>query len=113
VPALAHPADVDQILDNLLHNAVTYAPGPIEVSTATNDGLVSMTVRDHGPGIAEGELPHVTERFYRGSRERAKGSGLGLAIVSELAEQDGGSMRVSAAPGGGTIVEVSFPAAGG
>jgi signal transduction histidine kinase len=110
--ALAHPEDVDQILDNLLGNALAYAPGHIELSTATENGRMMLTVRDHGGGIAAEDLPHVTERFYRGTGERAPGSGLGLAIVRELAEREGGTVEISDAPGGGTRINVSFPSAG-
>jgi len=111
--ALAHRGSVEQILDNLLDNALAYAPGPVRVTTTARDGHAILEVRDHGSGIAPDELDHVTERFYRGSGARAGGSGLGLAIVQELAERDGGSIRISRAPEGGTIVEVSFPAATG
>ena len=113
VDARAHRGSVEQIIDNLLDNALVYAPGDVRVATAARDGLAIIEVRDHGPGIAPDDLDHVTERFYRGSGARAGGSGLGLAIVQELAERDGGSMGVSRAPDGGTIVEISFPEASG
>ena len=113
VDARAHRGSIEQIIDNLLDNALVYAPGDVRVATTARDGLAIIEVRDHGPGIAPDELDHVTERFYRGSGARAGGSGLGLAIVQELAERDGGSMGVSRAPDGGTIVEISFPAASG
>jgi signal transduction histidine kinase len=109
--ALAHPEDVEQILDNLVGNALAYAPGRVELSTATSDGRVVLAVRDHGHGIAPEDLPHVTERFYRGP-ERSPGSGLGLAIVRELVERDGGTIEITDAPGGGTRVAVSFPSPG-
>jgi signal transduction histidine kinase len=110
--ALAHPSDVAQILDNLLGNAIAYAPGRVELTTATTNGRVVVAVRDHGRGIPSGDLPHVTERFFRGPGERSPGSGLGLAIVRELAERDGGSVAITDAQGGGTRVEVSLPSAG-
>jgi signal transduction histidine kinase len=113
VDARAHRGSVEQIIDNLLDNALVYAPGDVRVATTARDGLAIIEVRDHGPGIAPDDLDHVTERFYRGSGARAGGSGLGLAIVRELAERDGGSTWVSRAPDGGTIVEVSFPEAPG
>jgi signal transduction histidine kinase len=93
----------------LLDNAVTYAPGRIELTTGTRDGRAILAVRDHGPGISDDDLPRVTERFYRGSGPRAPGSGLGLAIVRELAEHAGGAVTVSRAAGGGTLVEVTYP----
>lgn len=109
--ALAHAADVEQVLDNLLSNAVSYAPGRVEIATANRNGQVVLSVRDHGAGIACEDLPHVTERFFRGSGKRAAGSGLGLAIVTELVGRDGGTVDISDAPGGGTCVQVTFPAA--
>jgi len=110
--ALAHPSDIDQILDNLLSNAIAYAPGRVEVTTFQRDGQAIVSVRDHGAGVAGADLPHVTERFFRGSGERVPGSGLGLAIVRELTERDGGVLEIHPAPGGGTSVEISLPAAG-
>jgi signal transduction histidine kinase len=109
--ALANPEDVELILDNLLGNALTYAPGMVELTTGQSDGRVVLAVRDHGRGIPPEDRPHVTERFFRGSRERSGGSGLGLAIVRELVERDGGTLEIDDAPGGGTRVEVSFPSA--
>jgi len=76
ITAQANPTDVDQILDNLLDNALAYAPGTIEVRTAEDDGVASIEVRDHGPGIPPGEQDRVVERFYRGqgSPPGARGS---------------------------------------
>ena len=108
--AVVHAADVEQILDNLVDNAIAYAPGRIELNTGTSNGHPFLAVRDHGPGIADRELPRVTERFYRGAGERTPGSGLGLAIVRELAEQADGSVVIAPASGGGTRIEVRYPA---
>ncbi len=106
--ALAHPTDVDQILDNLIENAITYAPGPIEVETESTNAHVSLAVRDHGPGIPERERAHVTERFYRGKGTVKGGSGLGLAIARDLAEKWGGSLSIQAPTDGGTRIEVEL-----
>jgi two-component system sensor histidine kinase MprB len=77
------------------------------VEVALDGGAVR--VRDHGPGFAEADLPHVFERFYRADSARAMpGSGLGLAIVRQAAEAHGGEARAENAPGGGAIVTVSF-----
>ena len=66
-------------------------------------------MRDHGPGFAEADLPHVFERFYRADEARAlPGSGLGLAIVRQAAESHGGSVEAANAPGGGALVRVFF-----
>ena len=102
---------MDQILDNLLENAVTYAPGAIELHTGIADGRAFLAVRDHGAGIAPAERSKVTERFYRGSNAPPGGSGLGLAIARDLAERWGGALSLQDAEGGGTRVEVRFRAA--
>jgi two-component system, OmpR family, sensor kinase len=108
--AMAHPADLDQILDNLIDNAIAYAPGPIELETGRVDSAVFVAVRDHGEGIAPHERAHVTERFYRGSKTPSGGSGLGLAIARDLAEKWGGSLTVQTAEGGGTRIDVRLRA---
>ena len=108
--ALAHAEDVDQILDNLVDNAIAYAPGRVEISAGLANGHAFVAVRDHGPGIDEHDLPSVTERFFRGDGRTTPGSGLGLAIVRELAEHDDGSIEIGSAEGGGTRVEVRYPA---
>jgi two-component system sensor histidine kinase MprB len=66
-----------------------------------------LTVRDRGPGIAEADLPHVFERFYRATAARGMpGSGLGLAIVRQVAEAHGGTVTAEHAPGGGTLMRL-------
>jgi two-component system, OmpR family, sensor histidine kinase MprB len=70
-----------------------------------------LSVRDHGPGFREQDLPHVFERFYRADAARAlPGSGLGLAIVRQAAEAHGGWVAAENAPGGGALLRVSFGA---
>ncbi len=108
VTALANATDVDQILDNLLENAMTYAPGPIELRTGTAERRAFVAVRDRGPGIPSEEHAKVTERFYRGKTAPPGGSGLGLAIARNLAERWGGALSVQSAEGGGTRIEVRF-----
>jgi signal transduction histidine kinase len=105
--------DLDQILDNLLDNAISYAPGPVRVLGATDDGQVVVAVEDDGPGIGPEETGRVTERFYRGKGMPPGGSGLGLAIVRELAEKGGGSIEVGRSSTGGTRIEIRLPAAAG
>jgi signal transduction histidine kinase len=110
--ARADRADVDQILDNLIENALRYAPGPIVVGSGGSDGAGSfVAVEDRGPGIPAEDRPHVTERFYRGRGAGPGGSGLGLAIVRELAERWGGTVVVEPKTPAGTRIEVRFPAA--
>ena len=67
-------------------------------------------VRDHGPGIAPDDLPHVFERFYRAPTARAlPGSGLGLAIVAQVVQSHGGSVAVFSPHDGGTLVVITLP----
>ncbi len=107
----ANAADLDQILDNLIDNALTYAPGSILIRTSAVDRAGFLSVRDHGPGIPPKERERVTERFYRGRDAPSGGSGLGLAIARELSEKWGGSLTISNAEEGGANVEVRLPLA--
>jgi two-component system, OmpR family, sensor histidine kinase MprB len=97
----AVPDRLDRAVSNLLDNAVKWSPDGCPVEVRVADGEVS--VRDHGPGIAPADLPHVFDRFYRGGDARGRpGSGLGLAIVRQVAEAHGGSVGAEPASGGGT-----------
>ncbi|HMJ33522.1 MAG TPA: HAMP domain-containing sensor histidine kinase [Baekduia sp.] len=85
---------------NLLDNAVKWSPPGAAVEVVVGDGEV--TVRDHGPGIADEDLPHVFDRFYRApAARRLPGSGLGLAIVRQVAEAYGGTVVAERAETGG------------
>ena len=98
---------LERALDNVLDNAIKWSPpgGTVEVRLAGGN----LTVRDHGPGIAEADLPHVLDRFYRAAAARAlPGSGLGLAIVRQALEDHGGSVVVANADGGGVLVTLRF-----
>jgi two-component system sensor histidine kinase MprB len=107
---LGVPARLDRAVNNLVDNAVKYSPPEQPVEIVLHDG--ELTVRDHGPGISEEDLPHVFDRFYRGAEARGRpGSGLGLAIVRQVAEQHGGSITAEAAAGGGTLMRLSLPGA--
>jgi two-component system sensor histidine kinase MprB len=95
-------------INNLLDNAALHAGhgGPVEV---TADG-VGVTVRDHGDGIAEADVPYVFDRFYRGANSRARqGSGLGLAIVRQVAEQHHGTVTAANAADGGAVFTLHLP----
>ena len=107
VVALANPDDVDQVLDVVLDNALSYAPGPIDLRTDAAGNQATLRITDHGPGIAPDDLPRVTERFYRGRGGAAGGSGLGLAIAKELVERWGGTLSVGADDGGASV-EIRF-----
>jgi two-component system, OmpR family, sensor kinase len=104
--AQGNPADLDQVLDNLIDNAISYAPGSIRVHTDTAQALASLSVVDAGPGIPKEEQARVTDRFYRGKGTPTGGSGLGLAIARQLVEKWGGSLVVADAEGGGTRIEI-------
>jgi signal transduction histidine kinase len=108
--ALGESADLDQILDNLIDNAVAYAPGPVVIETGRADGRAFLAVKDVGPGIAADERHRVTDRFFRGRTAPKGGTGLGLAIVRDLAEKWGGTVIVGPADGGGTRIEVRLNA---
>src|SRR5262249_17317128 len=98
---------LERAVDNVLDNAIKWSPpgGTVEVRLAGG----TLTVRDHGPGIDEADLPHVFDRFYRSADARAlPGSGLGLAIVKQTVDDHGGSVEIANAAGGGAIVTVHF-----
>jgi two-component system sensor histidine kinase MprB len=107
------PERIQRAISNLVDNAVKWSPpgGPIELRLTDGE----LTVRDHGSGFSDADLPHVFERFYRAGDARGMpGSGLGLAIVRQAAEAHGGAAAAANAPGGGALMRVSFgPAAAG
>jgi two-component system sensor histidine kinase MprB len=99
------PRTIERALANLLDNAAKWSPPGGDVEVTVRDGEV--TVRDHGPGIAEEDLPYVFDRFYRASSARGlPGSGLGLAIVRQVAEAHGGQVVAERADGGGTLMRL-------
>jgi two-component system, OmpR family, sensor histidine kinase MprB len=95
------PGTIERAIANLLDNAAKWSPPGGEVEVGVRSGEVS--VRDHGPGIAEEDLPYVFDRFYRARSARGlPGSGLGLAIVKQVADAHGGQVVAERAEGGGT-----------
>jgi signal transduction histidine kinase len=91
-----------------LENAIRYGSGPIQVTTDSDDGHASISVRDRGPGIPPDERDRVVERFFRGKGANGTGSGLGLAIARELAGHWGGALAIEAPHGGGAAITVRF-----
>ena len=104
---------VAQVLRALVDNAVKFSPtgSSIHISTLADPVWASLIVTDDGPGISAAEMPHVFERFHRGSEERAttSGAGLGLSIARELTQMMGGDIRAAAGPGGGASFTVRLP----
>ncbi|MEU5211840.1 HAMP domain-containing sensor histidine kinase [Streptomyces sp. NPDC020742] len=106
----AEPAGLERAVVNLLDNAVKFSPSGGSVEVRLSGG--ELTVRDHGPGIPQDELPHVFERFWRSPSARSlPGSGLGLSIVARTAEQAGGAVRLRSVDLGGTEAVLTLPGA--
>ena len=101
------PDRISRAVTNLLDNASKWSPEGGVVEVTLHNGVV--TVRDHGPGFKEGDLPYVFDRFHRAKDARSKpGSGLGLAIVRQAAEAHDGFVEAANAPDGGAILRVGF-----
>ncbi|NBD25590.1 sensor histidine kinase [Paenibacillus glycinis] len=99
-----------QVFINVFDNALKFTPkgGTILVEAGQEDGFARMTIRDTGCGIPPEDLPHVTEKFYKGTSQRS-GSGLGLAICKEIVELHGGIFRIESAVDVGTAVTILLP----
>ncbi len=101
------PERMARAVSNLIGNATRWSPPGTAVEVSVAAGVLS--IRDHGPGFAAEDLPHVFERFYRAATARGtSGSGLGLAIVAQAAEAHGGFAQAANAPGGGALLRVGF-----
>jgi two-component system sensor histidine kinase MprB len=102
------PAALERAISNLLDNAAKFDQSDLPIELTVRDGVVE--VRDHGPGIADVDLPHVWERFHRADTARPlPGSGLGLSIVAAVVAAHGGSVTARNHPDGGTVVGFSLP----
>ncbi len=105
---------LEQILSNLVENAIKYCPSSmVTIKTIDRGDRVALVVIDTGPGIAAKHLPRLFERFYRVDAGRSRelgGTGLGLSIVKHLCEAMGGTVDVESAVGGGTTFTVVLPA---
>jgi signal transduction histidine kinase len=100
------PERMEQVLGNLVSNALRYTPegGEVRLIARQADGLLMLEVQDTGSGIAADVLPHIFERSYRGDPSRSGDeSGLGLAIAKSIVELHGGSIRVESESGSGSV----------
>jgi two-component system phosphate regulon sensor histidine kinase PhoR len=110
----ADPERMEQVLVNLLHNAVKFTPpgGEIIVSARPEDSRVIFSVRDTGVGIAAKDLPRIFERFYKADRARSGGgTGLGLSIARHIVETHGGRIWAESVQGQGSTFYFSLPTA--
>jgi two-component system, OmpR family, sensor histidine kinase BaeS len=115
-PVEGEPRRLEQVLGNLLSNALRYTDtgGRVEVKVAAVDSAAVLEVRDTGIGIAPDDVPHVFTRFWRGEKSRSRatgGAGIGLSIVRELVRAHGGEIEVQSAPGEGSLFRVTLPLA--
>jgi two-component system phosphate regulon sensor histidine kinase PhoR len=111
---LLDPLKITQVFNNLVENALKYAPrgSHIDISTRRQADGVEVCVRDNGPGIPEADLPHIFERFYRVDKGRSRekgGTGLGLSIVKHIVQLHGGRVRCESKLGQGTAFFFSLP----
>ena len=106
-------ARLEQVLDNLLSNALRFGAGqPVTVSVGAEAGVARLTVTDHGIGIPAEAQPRIFERFERAVSERHYGGlGLGLWVTREIVRAHHGSIAVHSAPGAGATFTVTLPQA--
>ena len=119
LPEIAVDADrISQVFYNILVNAIRYSPakGIVKVVTMAAEmegqSWLKISVADNGPGIAQDDIPHIFDHFYRGDKSRDRksgGSGLGLAIVKQLVEIHGGRVAVESKLGEGSVFQVLLP----
>lgn len=110
-PIPGDPERLKQVFCNVLDNAAKHggAGKRIDAAVTAGEGSITITVRDHGPGIPEAELPFVKQKFYKGS-SKARGSGIGLAVCDEIIRLHEGSFEIGNAEGGGCVVTITLPA---
>ena len=115
LPALiVDPMRIEQILNNLLSNALRHTPqqGQVVLDLKQAPGAIQLRVHDSGPGIPADALPEIFERFYRAERSRSRsegGTGLGLAIARQLAQAHGGTLEAANHPDGGAVFTLTLP----
>lgn len=109
-PIPGDPERLRQVFSNLLDNAAKHGGNDqiIEAGIQRQENTVVISIRDHGPGVAEKDLPHVKEKFYKGS-SKARGNGIGLAVCDEIITRLNGQLTIGNAQGGGCIVTIRLP----
>lgn len=107
------PERLRQVFFNIFDNAAKYAQegGKLFVGTDLSGEDVIINIRDYGPGIPEDELDKVKMKFYKGSSKK-RGNGIGLAVCDEIIKYHGGTLELSNAEGGGTLVKIKLPGLG-
>ena len=115
--ALGDRDRLEQVMVNLLDNAIKYTPsgGKVKVSACQEDGFIRVDVEDTGIGIPEGDISRIFERFYRVDKARSRelgGTGLGLAIVKHIIQGHNGRLHVESAPGKGSVFSFFIRACG-
>jgi two-component system sensor histidine kinase HydH len=105
-PIVADGDRLRQVIANLVDNALQSCEGIVELIISHRGGDVELGVRDHGPGIAPADLPHLFEPFFT---TRSHGTGLGLAIARQIVELHGGTLSAANAEGGGARFTLSLP----
>lgn len=113
-PISLDPGRMEQILGNLISNALRYTQdgGWIKIDLDCSPNQASLSIHDSGPGIPEDSLPLVFERFYRADQSRSRtegGTGLGLAIARQLTEAHGGILTAANHPDGGALIRLTLP----
>ena len=103
---------MSQVWVNILDNAIKHSPngGVVHIAIRQADGLLTVTITDHGDGMSEEVQKHMFEKFYQGdSSHKAEGNGLGLALVKRIVELCKGTIEVESAPGNGAAFSVVLP----
>jgi two-component system sensor histidine kinase KdpD len=106
---------LDQVISNLLDNAVEYTPlgSPIDITASARNGEVAIEVADRGPGLPAGTEDRVFQKFFRIEHPASKrGLGLGLAICQGIVGAHGGKITASNRPGGGAVFRIALPNTG-
>src|SRR5579872_3510121 len=103
---------IEQVVVNLLDNALKYTPkeSPVEISARSEKNELIVEVADKGPGLPEGDLPRLFDKFYRGPQQgRTSGAGLGLSICKGFVQIHGGTIEARNRPNGGALFQFSLP----